>query len=177
MAVFDATFLVYLFDTDANPPIDPASGKPVEKMQERIEFLITELEQSGDRVVIPTPSLSEYLVRANEAGVKRLAEIQKSAKFRVVEFGPMAAVELAALTREAIDAGDKKAGVDAPWQKIKLDRQIVAIAKAVGEKAIYSGDPKLHKFAKQAGLEAYGIHDLKIPPEDPQQKLDLGSTE
>lgn len=173
MAVFDASFLIYLFDTDANPPHDPGTGKLVTHFKERIEYFIKTLEQSGDKVVIPTPALSEYLVRAEEAGVERLHYLQNKAVFQIADFDSLAAVELATLNREAIKKGDKMGGVVEPWQKVKLDRQIVAIAKVAGESVIYSGDPKLHAFAKEAGLQPFSLHDLELPPEDAQQKLEL----
>ncbi|MCC5872980.1 MAG: hypothetical protein JJU22_11335 [Gammaproteobacteria bacterium] len=173
MAVFDAAFLVYLFDPDANTPQDPETGAPITYFRERIEHLVSQLERSNEKIIIPAPALSEYLVRADEAGAERLHYLQNQGVFQIVEFGVLAAVELAALTREAISKGDKKSGVDAPWQQVKIDRQIVAIAKVARETRIYSGDSSLHAFAKQAGLEALGVADLDVPPEDAQGSLRL----
>lgn len=114
MAVFDANFLVYLLDPGANPPHDPETSKPVTHFKQRIEHLIAGLEQSNDQIIIPTPALSEYLVRAGEAGVERLQIMQRSKRFRFSDFGTRAAIELAALTQEAIDSSHKKSGVDEP---------------------------------------------------------------
>ena len=46
-------------------------------------------------------------------------------------------LELAEMNKVHLAAGDKKAGIDAPWQKIKVDRQIISIAKVAGAKTIY----------------------------------------
>jgi len=65
-------------------------------------------------------------------------------------------------------AGDKKSGVDAPWQLIKIDKQILAIAKAARAQRIYTNDAKLAAFAENAGIEVVPIQNLPFPPEDPQ---------
>lgn len=129
MVVFDASVLLLLLDPDASLPKDPATGQPVEHAKARIEHLIATLERQRAKVIIPTPVLSEVLVRAGEAAPAYLEELSRSARFRIAPFDIRAAVELAALTREALDAGDKREGSAAPWQKIKLERQIVAIAR------------------------------------------------
>ncbi len=174
MAIFDATFLVLLLDPEANPPIDPETGQPVTYAKERVEYLIKIMEQTGGKVVVPTPALSEYLVKADVAGPVRLQMMEKRSVFQIASFDKRAAVELAALTREALK-DDKFGGVDEPWQKVKLDRQIVAIAKVAGEKEIYSDDTGIRKFAKQAGIKPIRAADLDLPPEDAQRKLDLSS--
>jgi hypothetical protein len=106
--VFDASILVLLLDPEARPPTDPSTDEPVRACKERIEYLISTLERNRTKAIIPTPVLSEVLVRAGEAGPAYLEELSRSAKFKIVPFDTRAAVELAALTREAIDAGDKK---------------------------------------------------------------------
>ncbi len=110
MVVFDASVLVLLLDPDARPPIDTATGKPVTRCKERLEFLIETFELENTKVVMPTPALSEALVRAGEAGPDYLEELNGSARFKIVPFDTRAAVELAYLTRDALDSGDKKSG-------------------------------------------------------------------
>ena len=57
--------------------------------------------------------------------------------------------------------------------KIKFDRQIVAIAKAEGARAVYSDDESVIRYSRQAGLEALRTSDLPLPPDDPQAELPL----
>ena len=173
MVVFDASVLLLLLDPDASPPNDLATGRPVEQAKVRIEHLIATLEQQRTKVIIPTPVLSEVLVRAGDAAPAYLEELNRSARFKIVPFDVRAAVELAALTREALDAGDKREGSTAPWQKIKLDRQIVAIARTEEAGTIYSDDVDVQRFAKHAGIEVVGIADLPLPPEEPQRSLEF----
>jgi predicted nucleic acid-binding protein len=173
MVVFDASVLLLLLDPDASAPNDPSTDQPVEHAQARLEYLIVTLERRRTKVVIPTPVLSEVLVRAGDAAPAYLEELNRSARFRIVPFDVRAAVELAALTREALDAGDKREGSTAPWQKIKLDRQIIAIARTEDAAIIYSDDEELQRFAKRAGIEVIGLADLPLPPGDPQGSLVL----
>lgn len=100
-----------------------------------------------------------------------LDRISRSGRFKVAEFDTMAAVELAAMTREAIRAGDKKDGSLSPWQKVKIDRQIIAIARTRGATRIYSDDEGAATFAAKIGLEVVESWKMPLPPIDPQQQL------
>jgi predicted nucleic acid-binding protein len=169
MMVFDANFLIYFLD----PKIKDGVGS-----NPRIDYLVATIQKSGERIVVPTPALSELLVKAGDAGPKYLEIVARSKFFRVAEFGERAAVEAAALTREAIAQGDKRGATpEADWAKVKFDRQIVAIARVVGAKAIYTNDSQLAKHAKTAGIDAIGPDDLPEPPVAPQLELRLDPVE
>lgn len=123
---------------------------------------------------MPTPALSELLVKAGDAGPEYLNIVARSKFFRVAEFGERAAVELAALHREAEAVGGKRGATpQADWAKVKFDRQIVAIARVVGAKVIYTNDGQLAKHAKAAGIVALGVDDLPAPPVTPQLEMRL----
>jgi predicted nucleic acid-binding protein len=156
----------------ATPP-DPQTGAQVTRVKERIEFLVTELEKKKEKIIVPTPALSELLVRAGAAGPAYLEILNKSAAFKIVDFDQRAAVEVAAATREAIDAGDKKGGAAGSWAKVKFDRQIIAIAKVEGASTIYSDDGDIARFAKSCGIAVFRVGDLPLPPEDAQQSLEF----
>lgn len=64
MIVFDASILLFLLAPEARPPNDPKTGQPVTRCKERIEHLIATLERDRTKVIVPTPVLSEVLVRA-----------------------------------------------------------------------------------------------------------------
>lgn len=171
--VFDSTFLVLLTNPDAPPPLDPATDAPVELAKERIEHLIKTLSEGGDKIIVPTPVLSEFLVRADEAAADYLQILDKSSAFQIENFDQRAAVELAALNREALDTGDKRTGTDAPWSKVKFDRQIVAIAKVARADCIYSDDDDLKTFSTNAGIRVIKLHEIDLPPEERQGSLIL----
>ena len=60
-----------------------------------------------------------------------------------------------------------------PLTKLKFDRQIIAIARAEGDTTIYSDDQDIAKLATPLALTVIPIHALPLPPQDPQQALDL----
>jgi len=177
MVVFDATTLLYLLDPEAKAPTDPETGEPVSRIKNRIAFLVSELEKSKEKIIVPTPALSELLVRAGDAGPEYLDILNRHAAFKIVDFDQRAAVEVAAATREALAAGDKRGGSENSWAKVKFDRQIIAIARVEGASTIYSDDGDIVRFAKSSGIAVIRVCDLPLPPEDAQQSLALDPTE
>tara|TARA_R110002020_G_scaffold468054_2_gene692043 strand:- start:3293 stop:3823 length:531 start_codon:yes stop_codon:yes gene_type:complete len=176
MVVFDTSILLLLFHPDAKPPNDPATGMAVEKAAERIKHLVDVLSNAKEKIVIPTPVLSELLVHAGEATNHYLEVLNSQAVFRIASFDQKAAIEAAIAMGEAIGRGGIRVDATDPNAtrgKVKFDRQIVAIAKAEGATAVYSDDGDVVKYAQQAGLKAYRTIDLDLPPEDPQSSLDL----
>ena len=67
----------------------------VPRAKERVEYLIETLSKAGEKIVIPTPALSECLVHAGPAGPEYLTIIGKQACFRIASFDERAAVEAA----------------------------------------------------------------------------------
>ena len=163
MVVFDATMLSLLLRSGAKPPLDSATGKPVEYAEIRIAHLIEQFEKSRTIVILPTPALTEILIKAGGAGPTIVARIQKSSVLQVRSFDARAAIELAQMTNSVASAADKRAAIAAPWAKIKFDRQIVAIAKVNAATAIYSDDEKLIACAKLHDIACVQIADLPIP--------------
>ena len=145
-------------------PNDPATNKPAERAHDRVGELMRSLNEEGEKILVPTPALSELLVIASEDGPQYLAELNTSSVFRIVDFDQRAAVEAAATTAKAIAAGDKRGGSEATWTKIKFDRQIVAIAKVNGATTIYSTDSDIERFGEQAKLAVVNFHQLPPPP-------------
>lgn len=169
MVVFDANFLIYFLD----PKIKNGVGS-----NPRIDHLVATIQKTGERIVVPTPALSELLVKAGDAAPKYLEIVARSKFFRVAEFGERAAVEAAELTRNAKESGSKFGATrESQWAKVKFDRQIVAIARVVGAKAIYTNDYQLAKHARAADLEAITLDDLPEPPTPPQIEMQLDPIE
>jgi hypothetical protein len=172
MAVaFDASILVYVVTPDAAAPNDPATGRPVERCGERIDHLLATLEQSGERVVIPTPALAEVLVKASDAAADYLTQITKSRHFSVRPFDTLAAVEHAAIQRQRRKPGSVPKSATRP--KAKFDDQIFAITRIAGAETIYSDDPDIKSLCGHFGMACIGIAELPLPPEDPQMRLNL----
>ncbi len=171
MVVFDATMLSLIFRPGAKGPLDPATQQPVEFADLRVAALVEKLTKARTVIIIPTPVLSEVLIKADAAGPTILATIQRSSAFRVVGFDARAAVELAQMTNQFASAADKRAGINAPWSKIKFDRQIVAIAKVNRASAVFTDDDQLIGFAGLNDLHCVRVADLPIPPSAMQGEL------
>lgn len=164
MVAIDNTTLALLLHPKAKPPIDPATKRPLEKCRERIEKLIDDLDADGERIIIPTPVLCEFLILAGKDSSEYLDKIENAKTFLVMPFDKKAAIELAAMELDHRSKGSKKTGPDIPYQKVKFDRQIVAIAKANGARTIYTDDGDMRKFAIRAGLKVVSTWELEVLP-------------
>jgi len=176
--LFDADHLILFFNPTVANVVHPTTKKPVDRVGDRVRFYLTEMSRTRTRVIVPTPALSEFLVLAGSEGSDYLTRIEESFAFRVAGFDAQAAVEAAANLLSAIGAGDKKGGATGAWQKIKVDRQIIAIAKVTGCVAIHSNDKDIRKLAKEVGIPVVHVSELPLPPpesgllpfEGPQQQ-------
>lgn len=174
MIVFDASVLLLLLNLDTPPPKNAATGQPVARCKDRIEYFIAELTKQRQKIIIPTPALSEPLIRAGEAAPHYLDIMRNSCFFQVSPFGPTAAVEAEELMRQRIarlgtlkgDALDSRA-------KVKFDLQIVAIARVTSATSIFTDDDGLQKLAISHAIAAQGIASLPLPPEDAQTELNF----
>ena len=169
MVVFDSSVLLLVLDPNAKPPTDTSTGLPLRNAAKRIECLIANLTADKEKIVIPPTVLSEVLVHAGDAMQPYLDVLNGQASFRIAPFDQKAAIEAALAMSDANRRGGFRidaANPAASRTKIKFDRQIVAIAKAEGAKAVYSDDVDVHGYAKHAGLDAYRTADLDLPPED-----------
>lgn len=173
MVVFDANFLLLLLDENVSPPCDPDTKTPVEKVQERMEILMKSLDEAKTKIIIPTPALSEALIKAGAAMSEYLDILNNRSRFKISPFDQRAAVEAAVAHALAIRKGDKREGLSATWAKIKFDRQIISIAKVEGAKTIYSDDGDIKTLGEQGGLKVIRLIDLPYPEEAPQRNLDL----
>jgi predicted nucleic acid-binding protein len=180
MVVIDATMLLLLLRPGTSAPA-AASGSAIDKPKERVDFLVKQLDKAKTKIIVPSPALSETLVRAGASASQGIIEhLQRYTVFRIEAFDTRAAIEVAAMTREAIDSGKKRGAKSdaATWAKIKYDRQIVAIAKVAGATAIYSDDSDIAAIAARVNIKVTGLADLPLPPQDAQHELELlGSAE
>jgi predicted nucleic acid-binding protein len=166
MVIADATILLLLLRPGTPVPGDK-NGVPIPQAKERIDYLVNRLENDGTKIGIPTPALSEVLVRAGQATGDIIDKLNKYAVFDICDFDGLAAVEVAQMARQEI--GRKRIDNATTWAKIKYDRQIVAIAKTKGATAIYSDDGDIRALANRAAIQVIGIAELPLPPERPKK--------
>jgi predicted nucleic acid-binding protein len=167
MICLDSSFLGLLLHPTAKPPDDPDTGLPIERLEDRLNYLEERWAADHEKIILPTPVLSEFLVLAREDGAKYLDDIHASSHFIIYPFDEKAAVELAAIHLTARSTMSKRAKKrsddDGTKAKMIFDRQIVAIAKVNGATAIYSDDKGVATFAKQNGLEVVQSWSLPLP--------------
>ena len=163
VVAFDTDALSLLLNPSAKPPNDPVTQKPIEKPKERMELLVEDLQKKRARIAIPAPVLAEFLVLADEAGPDYLKIIDNNSSFDCAPFDALAAIEAAASQRRAFAEGDKKSGAIGSWQKVKVDRQIVAIAKVLGADCLYTGDADVLNIARRDGVPTTALWDLPAP--------------
>lgn len=165
-----------IYALDANALITWSTGKPDPLDVHRLQNLFAVIGQARGRLVLCTPVLAEFFIRADQAAIGWLEELRlKRASVVVAEFDVRAAMECAQMHLRAEVAGGKRAQANAneAYQKIKVDRQIVAIALVHNAKYIVSGDQGLRVIAQANGLVAQSVADLPIPDSARQRQLDL----
>jgi len=155
--VFDANILIDLF----NPRI---KGDRRAKLDGLLE------QHSKTKILIPTPSLTEYLMRVGKARNELLAKLTASRHFRIEPFDQRAATECALLLAEHWDSTTRK---QVSRTKFKFDWQIVSIARSRNVTRIYSDDTDLHRIGKILPLDVKSIDELPIPDSARQTKLPL----
>lgn len=165
MVSIDAGFLGLMLYPTAKAPEDPNTQKPTEKAKERIEQLMEDLDAKRERIIIPSPALAEFLVLAGKDAPQYLSEIALRPSFYVQPFDQLAAVELAAMELLARGQGHKRSPlpITVPWQKVKFDRQIVAIAKLHRAHTIYSDDGDVRGIAEDVGIKGIPCWELPMP--------------
>jgi predicted nucleic acid-binding protein len=174
MVVIDTTIAMLLFRRDVPKRVTDSKGNVIDHADARVAHLVKTLDSLKSKIVIPTPVPSELLVRVTAQERQLILEqINKHAVFRVEPFETKAAVEVAIMTHGASSAGDKKGGLNASWQKVKFDRQIVAIAKVAQSSVIYTDDSDIESIAKAVNIPTLGLADLELPPETAQGQLPL----
>jgi hypothetical protein len=166
MIAFDTTALSILFLPGAKV-CRVGSATPIKLAAERMEALVRKISSERDTIIIPAPALSELLVQVpSDKIADLLVQLDTSRWFRVEAFDAAAAVELATRTAAALAAKEKREGLEVtPWQKIKFDRQIVAIAIVSGATELISDDPDVDHIGKRWGIRVSSVADLPIPPE------------
>jgi len=141
--------------------------------KEKINHLFSSIDKARGKVVIPTPAMAEFLTYADQAALAVLENLQKRASVYVASFDLASAYELSLIDAAAIGRSDKRDGRGEAWQKIKIDRQIVAIAKTYGAKLIISDDDGVRSVAARVGIKAKQVDELPIPDHARQTKLQM----
>ena len=156
---FDATVLVDFFNRKLNGD-----------RRAKLDDLVATLEKSKTKIVIPTPALTEVLIRAGKAREETYNVLVRKSAFDVAPFDAKAAMECSILLEDAWSTTEKR-GITKT--KFKFDWQIVAIAASRRVTAIYSDDGDVANAAARVAIRVIRIDDLVLPESAKQTKLDL----
>lgn len=143
------------------------SNQPIKNARERIQTLIQQISKAGEKLLVSTPTLSEFLVKVPPSKIQDvLNELQRNSYFKIQAFDTVCAVELAERTARAMASpGGKRSGTQPgqDWAKIKFDRQIMSIALTSGATLMISNDQDLIAIGKEWNLDVKGIEELPLP--------------
>jgi hypothetical protein len=169
MIIFDASYLVVFLNKSPEPAKD-RQGNPVTRFKERVEYLASSLNSTGEQIGIPTPAMAEVLVRAGKGRAQFVSILSDRMRFQLLPFDARGAIEAA----ELIALIKSKSETWGTHAKVKFDIQIVATAKAEDATAIYSDDCDIENFAKRLKIPVLRICDLPVPPPDDPAPIETG---
>lgn len=156
---------------DANFIVAYCSSKTPADDRARINYFIERAEKAKSKIIFPMVCIAEFLVGAELAGIEFLKTLEKKSCVVMADFNMTAAYELSLIDRAAMGAGDKKDESEEAWQKIKIDRQLVATGKSLGAKLIISNDKGVRNNALRVGMDAMRIQELELSEIDKQMSL------
>ena len=157
---------------DANCLVAWSSQRAADRIdQARLEHLLDKVASAGGKLIIATPALAEFLVGIDEAASDWINVLDRKRSVFVAPFDRRCAFECSLLDKAALGKGDKKGGRKDAWQRIKIDRQIVAVARLNQVTLIVTNDVGLRATATAAGITASRIDELPLPDSARQQSL------
>ncbi len=98
MVLADATLMLLLIRPDTPVPGNE-KGVPPDRVKDRINYLISKLENDNTKILVPTPVLSELLVRSKPGAAAVIEKLSKYAVFEICPFDTLAAIELAEMAK------------------------------------------------------------------------------
>jgi predicted nucleic acid-binding protein len=159
VVVFDSSVLIDLF----NPKLD-------DDRKIKIDMIIASLKQQRAKILIPTPVMTEVLIKSSSAGIEYSALLSRSASFQIAPFDLKAAIECSDLLKLAF-TNKEKASVTKT--KFKFDWQIIAIAASRSAEAIYAEDDDIERYALRAKIKFIRPSTLIFHESGGQFNLDL----
>jgi predicted nucleic acid-binding protein len=141
----------------------------------RLDLLFDTIAKSRGKLIVPTPCLAEAFVHTQDETSQWVEIMARKSAFVIAPFDAKAALECAFIDRLAISQGNKRTGTvkTEQWQKIKVDRQIAAIAKVHQSDLLVTNDQNLRTVCKFVGIKTSLVDELLIPEGALQHKLEL----
>ena len=149
---------------DANVLITLSAGDENDELYEKVSGLVEDLSKNRVVIGLPAPALAEFLCGTNNATSEMITTLKRRSTIRILPFDEVSALETAWINRAAIASGRKKGASKAHWQEIKIDRQILAIARQHGAQVIYTEDSEMIAEATRLGIETVRPSSLALKP-------------
>ncbi|OWY33701.1 PIN domain-containing protein [Herbaspirillum aquaticum] len=160
---------------DANILISLATMEESELTYDRLMGLLQDLIASKTVIGVPAPAWAEFLCGTDIATSPVVMGLRKKSAIRILPFDEVAAFEAAFIHRGAMAIGKKKGAAKAPWQQVKIDRQILAIARQNQVSTIYTDDENMILEASRLGILT--VQSKDIPLKQKQTSLDFSGLE
>ena len=169
---FDNTMLSVLLNPQGQLPPDPETHQPLEFAKERAETIVAKVEKERRKIILPAPACAELLTAIGPDAQQYLNVVSRSRVFEVGNFDPRGAAELALFNRGVFADADTKDGLE-PYQKRKVDRQIIAICKVYGATELYTDDKGMANRARMCGITPISLSEIGVPDTVRQGELSL----
>lgn len=157
--VVDANILMQILKVGGRNDLKcPRTGKLIDNPEGRAEALLDLMTVKADRILIPSPALSEILVRVDQHLHREyLAAINSTACFDLINFDAISAISCAQLVNSA---ELKQLKGDSDRSKISFDRQIIAMTQAYGGDELWTHDKDMLKKAEAVGIVVKSLADM-----------------
>lgn len=131
------------------------------------------LRAKKESVGIPAQVWAEFLDQAGERELNATQSIFKTTAFKLLPYDLKAVMETVEVVKAGRSARKASKGEKRPRQSVKVDWQIIAIARANGARLLITNDTDMLAEAKRSGVTCARICDLPIPDHLRQHDLEL----
>ncbi|PRN02193.1 nuclease [Pseudomonas sp. LLC-1] len=140
----------------------------------RMQGLFLDLRKKRESIGIPAQVWAEFLDQAGTTEISATQNIFKSNAFRLLPYDLRAAMETVEVVKAGRNARKSAKGEKRPRHSVKVDWQIIAVAKANGARLLITNDADMRLEAERSGVRCMCIGDLPMPDHLRQHNLDLG---
>lgn len=143
----------------------------------RMQGLMHGLRKMRESIGIPAQVWSEFLDQAGQAEITATQAIFKTSAFKLLSYDLRAAVETVEVVRAGRHARRSDKSVKRPRHSVKVDWQIIAVAKVHGARLLITNDEDMRAEAERSGVKCLGIAELPMPDGARQHHLDFSAKE
>lgn len=142
-----------------------------------MEGLVSELKRKREAIGIPAQVWAEFMHAATPEEIERSHSLLKTTVFRFLPYDMRAAIETVEVSKAGQAARKALKGKLRERQAVKVDWQILAIAKVHNARLLLTNDDGMLKEAGRADVVCLKISDLAIPDDLRQHPLNLSTEE